>query len=97
MLITDDWGVLEAENGALLKPDWNAVIVFAPASMTERNTNGNGWAPALRPGWKAISSIGKGDITQSPSGRGVDVTMQEVLNYYARYYTRSRPFRLQRM
>jgi hypothetical protein len=32
--ISDDWGTLDAKNGALLKPDWNAVIVVAPSVST---------------------------------------------------------------
>jgi len=31
--ISDDWGVLEAKSGALMKPDWSAVIVVAPPSV----------------------------------------------------------------
>ena len=34
MRITDDWGILDAKNGALMKSDWSAVIVSAPATMT---------------------------------------------------------------
>jgi len=30
MRISDEWGILEAKNGALMKPDWSAVTVAAP-------------------------------------------------------------------
>ena len=32
--ISDDWGILDAKNGALMKPDWSAVVVVAPSSST---------------------------------------------------------------
>lgn len=33
--ICDDWGILDAKNGALLKPDWNTVIVVAPSPLSD--------------------------------------------------------------
>lgn len=32
--ISDDWGILEAKNGALIKADWTAVIIVAPSAST---------------------------------------------------------------
>ncbi len=61
--ITDDWGILEAKNGALLKPDWHTVIVVAPAAITGTNIKGDGWVLELKPGWKIIPATRKGDFT----------------------------------
>lgn len=61
MRITDDWGILEVTNGALLKPDWSAVIVAAPATNAGSNLKGDGWTLELRSGWKIISGTRNGD------------------------------------
>ncbi len=65
--ITDDWGVLEAANGALLKPDWSAVVVSVPEHSGEELLTGDGWTLYLKAGWKAVSGERKGDlILQAP-------------------------------
>jgi hypothetical protein len=63
MRITDNWGILEVKNGALLKPDWRSVIVVAP--VNEKNLEGDGWSLELKPGWKLIFGNRKGDFTLS--------------------------------
>ena len=60
--ITDDWGVLQASEGALLKPDWSALVVTAPQSTTESAVSGQGWTLHLTSGWKIISGGRKGDF-----------------------------------
>jgi hypothetical protein len=40
--ICDDWGIQDAKNGALLKLDWNAVIVVAPSVSTDSSLKGDG-------------------------------------------------------
>ena len=42
MRITDKWGVLEASNGALMKRDWSAVVVRAPATTSGTSLKGDG-------------------------------------------------------
>lgn len=66
MRITDDWGVLEATNGALMKADWSAVIVRAPAVATGSIIKGDGWTLQLKPGWKLAPSARKGDFILVP-------------------------------
>jgi hypothetical protein len=61
--ISDDWGVLDAKNGALIKPDWSAVIVVAPLASTGSSLKGDGWTLELKPGWKIVLSTRKGDFT----------------------------------
>ncbi len=62
MRITDEWGILEASNGALMKPDWSAVIVVAPAEITGSSLKGDGWTLELKPGWKIVPGARKGDL-----------------------------------
>jgi hypothetical protein len=64
MRISADWGVLEVENGALMKPDWSAVSVVAP-STTVGAIKGDGWTLALSPQWKLIPAERQGDFTLS--------------------------------
>ncbi len=64
MRITDDWGVLEVANGALLKSNWKSVVVTAPES--ENSLKGDGWTLELKPGWKIVSEGRRGDFTLSP-------------------------------
>lgn len=63
MRISDDWGVLDAKNGALMKPDWSGVIVVAPAAATGSSIKGDGWTLELKSGWKIIPGARKGDFT----------------------------------
>lgn len=62
MRITDEWGILEATNGALMKPDWSAVIVVAPTATTGSSLKGDGWTLELKPGWKIVPGARKGDF-----------------------------------
>jgi hypothetical protein len=60
--ISDDWGILDAKNGALMKPDWSAVIVVAPSASTGSSLKGDGWMLELKPGWKIVLGTRKGDF-----------------------------------
>jgi len=60
--ISADWGVLEVQNGALLKPDWSAVSVVAPTSL-DAALKGDGWTLVLNPNWKMVPAERKGDFT----------------------------------
>jgi hypothetical protein len=59
--VSDVWGVLEAERGALLKSDWSAVIVSAPANEAGPVINGDGWTLTLNPKWKLAPGARNGD------------------------------------
>jgi hypothetical protein len=67
--ITDDWGVLEADNGALMKPDWSAVVVSAPEHSSENLLTGDGWTLHLKAGWKAVPGERKGDLVLQAPGK----------------------------
>lgn len=60
--ISAAWGVLEVENGALLKPDWSAVSVVAPTILSA-TLKGDGWTLALNSKWKIVTAGRKGDFT----------------------------------
>jgi len=50
--VTDNWGILTVQNGALLAPDWSKVIVTIPTQITNKIIKGNGWKLELNPKWK---------------------------------------------
>jgi hypothetical protein len=64
--VTDDWGVIEGTNGALMRPDWSALIVSAPASTIGSSIAGDGWTLELEPGWKIVPDARRGDYTLAP-------------------------------
>jgi hypothetical protein len=61
--ITDEWGVIEGKSGALMKPDWSALVVPAPTKTTGNNVTGDGWTLTLKPGWRVVPDARSGDFT----------------------------------
>ena len=45
--ITDNWGILTVEDGALMSADWSKVIVTVPEENTNRLVRGKGWTLEL--------------------------------------------------
>lgn len=65
--ISDDWGVLEARQGALLRADWSAVVIAVEQGTTEAPLRGEGWTLTLNPGWTLVPDARDGDWKlQSP-------------------------------
>ena len=62
MHISAEWGVLQVQNGALLKPDWSAVSVAASSDMGA-TLKGDGWTLELKPNWKIVAAGRNGDFT----------------------------------
>lgn len=60
--VTDDWGVLEAEKGALLSRKWDSVTLGGPATISGNKLTGDGWSIELNPGWSAAAGARQGDI-----------------------------------
>ncbi|WP_299225818.1 hypothetical protein [uncultured Psychroserpens sp.] len=50
--VTDNWGILTVEKGALLASDWSKVTVTAPTEISDKIVNGDGWKLELNPEWK---------------------------------------------
>ena len=68
MRLTDDWGVLEATNGALLSGDWHRVTLPAPI-VSGNQVRGDGWTVTLNPGWTVVSGPRPGDFTLRGPGQ----------------------------
>lgn len=49
--ITDNWGILEVEQGALISPSWNQVNVSFPLAIEANQINGKGWKLELKNGY----------------------------------------------
>jgi len=59
--VVDEWGVLEASTGALVRADWNSVVVAGP--ITDGSPiRGNGWTLALAPGFELAPGPRHGDL-----------------------------------
>lgn len=41
--VTDNWGVLQVEKGALMSPNWDKISVSIPLKIQERQITGEGW------------------------------------------------------
>ncbi len=64
--VSDEWGVIEGKNGALMKPDWSALVVAAPSSTAGSSVTGDGWTLELKPGWTIIPDTRPGDFVLLP-------------------------------
>jgi hypothetical protein len=64
--VSDEWGVIEGKNGALMKPDWSALVVAAPSSTAGSSVRGDGWTLELEPGWKIVPDARAGDFVLQP-------------------------------
>lgn len=56
MRVTDDWGILTVEEGALLSPTWSGVTISKPTKINNEIVEGIGWKLALAKGWKVEKS-----------------------------------------
>lgn len=54
MKITDNWGILTVENGALLGQNWDKVTVSEPTEITDKIIKGDGWKLEINNDWKLI-------------------------------------------
>ncbi|HEY8795983.1 MAG TPA: hypothetical protein VIM15_13680 [Gemmatimonadaceae bacterium] len=64
--VSDKWGVIEGKNGALMKPDWSALVVAAPSSTAGSSVTGDGWTLELQPGWTIVPDARAGDFVLLP-------------------------------
>jgi hypothetical protein len=56
MRISDTWGILNVEKGALLSKNWDFVKVSKPNTITDSLVQGEGWKLTLNPGWEVVQS-----------------------------------------
>ena len=52
--VSDEWGILEAQEGALMSPGWDRITVSAPVKIAEREVSGEGWKLSLNEGWQVV-------------------------------------------
>lgn len=58
--ITESWGILDAPEGGLIAPGWDAVTVPAPTATTGDTLRGPGWTLSLDPRWEMRASARPG-------------------------------------
>lgn len=62
--VSDDWGSVDVDGGALMAGDWSRVTVPAPqGDITGSALRGEGWTLQLAPGWRLVPDARKGDYT----------------------------------
>lgn len=45
--VTDNWGILEVKDGALMSPNWDKISISYPSKINGQNIEGNGWTLQL--------------------------------------------------
>ncbi|MCX6641049.1 MAG: hypothetical protein NTW14_11325 [bacterium] len=57
--VTDDWGILKVEGGALLSSQWDKISLSQPLEIGEAIVTGDGWNLELKKGWSVqLDSLG---------------------------------------
>ena len=59
--VTDKWGILTVENGALLSPNWSKVSLTIPEKIEEKNVRGAGWVLELNDGYSVTKDESTGN------------------------------------
>jgi hypothetical protein len=52
--VSDNWGILTIENGALLSNNWDKVTVSEPLKTSDKTIEGDGWKLELNKNWKLV-------------------------------------------
>lgn len=69
MHVSDDWGTIDVDDGALLAGDWSRLSVALPTGKLRGETlHGKGWTVRLAPGWQALPGKRAGDLTVQRTG-----------------------------
>ncbi|MEJ5051487.1 hypothetical protein WH221_16785 [Chryseobacterium culicis] len=59
--ITDLWGILTIENGALMSPNWDKISISNPVSTENKKVSGDGWILELTDGYTIAKDEGSGN------------------------------------
>ncbi|HMG13830.1 MAG TPA: hypothetical protein VK590_00215 [Saprospiraceae bacterium] len=54
--ITDNWGILTVENGALMSSNWDKISVTVPLKNDNKNISGDGWTLELKNGFSVTKN-----------------------------------------
>jgi hypothetical protein len=64
MHVSDDWGTIDVDGGALLTGDWSRLSVAVPPGGVHDGTlHGKGWTLQLAPNWQPVPGTRAGDWT----------------------------------
>ncbi len=61
--VSDAWGTLDAEQGALLASDFSSVRIAAPVNTSGKHVTGPGWTLDLAAGWQIVPAEKAGSYT----------------------------------
>ena len=59
--VTDNWGILTVEHGALMSPNWDKISVSAPVTNEKNKISGDGWTLELKEGYSVIKDENSGN------------------------------------
>lgn len=60
--VTDKWGILVVEKGALMSPNWDKISVTNPIKTENKNVTGDGWTLALTDGYAVTKNEKNGNF-----------------------------------
>lgn len=59
--VTDNWGILTVENGALMSSNWDKISVTIPVKNENKNISGDGWTLELKDGYSVTKNENTGN------------------------------------
>ncbi|WP_250887256.1 MULTISPECIES: hypothetical protein [unclassified Rhodanobacter] len=64
MHVSDDWGTIDVDGGALLTSDWSRLsVAVPPGGVHDGKLHGKGWTLQLAPDWQPVPGARAGDWT----------------------------------
>jgi hypothetical protein len=63
--VSDNWGILKVENGALMSPGWDKISVTNPVKYENGNISGDGWTLELKDGYSILKDENTGNYKLS--------------------------------
>ncbi|MDN3694467.1 hypothetical protein QWZ06_20405 [Chryseobacterium tructae] len=61
--VTDKWGILTVENGALMSPNWDKISISNPVQVEDKKISGDGWILDLADGYAIKKNETTGNYT----------------------------------
>ena len=61
--VTDKWGILIVENGALMSANWSKISVTVPLENSNKNISGEGWRLELNEGYAVTKNESTGNYS----------------------------------